>query len=78
MNPHQQVIERLRSIDRSDNFSAQNKLPSSREEIASIVLPIIIMLVRCNDPALVFRRDGSIASVAKGKRKHVFLPDALR
>jgi hypothetical protein len=39
MNPHQQVIERLRSIDRSDNFSAQNKLPSSREEIASIDRP---------------------------------------
>jgi hypothetical protein len=30
------------------------------------------MLVRGNDPALVFRRDGSIASVAEEKWKHIF------
>ncbi|MBV8173129.1 MAG: hypothetical protein JO151_01025 [Verrucomicrobia bacterium] len=33
---------------------------------------------RGNDPALILRRNGSIASVAKGKREHIFLPDTFR
>jgi hypothetical protein len=33
---------------------------------------------RRNDPSLIRRRDGRIASFAKRKRKNVFLPNGLR
>jgi hypothetical protein len=33
---------------------------------------------RGNDPALILRRNGSIASVAEGKGEHIFLPDNFR
>jgi hypothetical protein len=41
-------------------------------------VPGEIIQDRGNDPALIFRRNRSIASVAKGKREHIFLPDTLR
>src|SRR6202011_1585036 len=44
--------------------------------LSSVLLGVI--QDRGNDPALIFRRDRSITSVAKGKRKHIFLPDAFR
>jgi len=33
---------------------------------------------RGDDPALIFRRDGRIPSIAEGQRENMLLPDVLR